>query len=32
VFLDEIGDVDLQLQPRLLKVLEEKQFGGWRYP
>jgi len=26
VFLDEIGDVDLQLQPRLLKVLEEKQF------
>ena len=26
VFLDEIGDVDLPLQPRLLKVLEEKQF------
>jgi len=26
VFLDEIGDVDLHLQPRLLKVLEEKQF------
>jgi DNA-binding NtrC family response regulator len=26
VFLDEIGDVDLQVQPRLLKVLEEKQF------
>lgn len=26
VFLDEIGDVDLQIQPRLLKVLEEKQF------
>lgn len=26
VFLDEIGDVDVQVQPKLLKVLEEKQF------
>ncbi len=26
VFLDEIGDVDANIQPRLLKVLEEKQF------
>jgi DNA-binding NtrC family response regulator len=26
VFLDEIGDVDPQVQPKLLKVLEEKQF------
>lgn len=26
VFLDEIGDVDLAIQGRLLKVLEEKQF------
>jgi len=26
VFLDEIGDVDPAVQPRLLKVLEEKQF------
>jgi DNA-binding NtrC family response regulator len=26
VFLDEIGDMDLQLQPKLLKVLEEKRF------
>jgi DNA-binding NtrC family response regulator len=26
VFLDEIGDVDLQIQPRLLKVLEEQRF------
>lgn len=26
IFLDEIGDVDLQIQPKLLKVLEEKQF------
>ena len=26
VFLDEIGDADLQVQPKLLKVLEEKQF------
>jgi DNA-binding NtrC family response regulator len=26
MFLDEIGDVDLQVQPKLLKVLEERQF------
>jgi DNA-binding NtrC family response regulator len=26
VFLDEIGDVDVQVQPKILKVLEEKQF------
>jgi DNA-binding NtrC family response regulator len=26
VFLDEIGDVDLSIQPKLLKVLEDKQF------
>jgi DNA-binding NtrC family response regulator len=26
VFLDEIGDVDMQVQPKLLKVLEEKRF------
>ncbi|MCU1305507.1 MAG: sigma-54-dependent Fis family transcriptional regulator, partial [Acidobacteriaceae bacterium] len=26
VFLDEIGDVDPLIQPKLLKVLEEKQF------
>ncbi|PYP82877.1 MAG: sigma-54-dependent Fis family transcriptional regulator [Blastocatellia bacterium AA13] len=26
VFLDEIGDVDLHVQPKLLKVLEEKRF------
>ncbi|HEX5766250.1 MAG TPA: sigma-54 dependent transcriptional regulator [Woeseiaceae bacterium] len=26
VFLDEIGDVDSQVQPKLLKVLEEKRF------
>ena len=26
VFLDEMGDMDLQVQPRLLKVLEEKRF------
>jgi len=26
IFLDEIGDLDLQVQPKLLKVLEEKTF------
>ncbi|MCP4661236.1 MAG: sigma-54-dependent Fis family transcriptional regulator, partial [bacterium] len=26
VFLDEIGDVDLRVQPKLLKVIEEKRF------
>jgi DNA-binding NtrC family response regulator len=26
VFLDEIGDMDTQIQPKLLKVLEEKRF------
>jgi DNA-binding NtrC family response regulator len=26
MFLDEIGDVDQQLQPKLLKVVEEKRF------
>lgn len=26
VFLDEIGDMDQQIQPKLLKVLEEKRF------
>jgi DNA-binding NtrC family response regulator len=26
VFLDEIGDMDAQVQPKLLKVLEDKQF------
>ncbi len=26
VFLDEIGDVDLSVQPKLLKVVEEKRF------
>jgi DNA-binding NtrC family response regulator len=26
IFLDEIGDLDIQVQPKLLKVLEEKSF------
>jgi len=26
LFLDEMGDMDIQVQPRLLKVLEEKRF------
>jgi len=26
VFLDEIGDMDIQVQPKLLKILEEKRF------
>ena len=26
IFLDEVGDVDLQIQPKLLKVMEEKRF------
>ena len=33
LFLDEIGDLDITIQPKLLKVLEEKRFrrvGGVR--
>jgi len=26
IFLDEVGDMDLQIQPKLLKALEEKRF------
>ncbi|MEQ1516216.1 MAG: sigma-54 dependent transcriptional regulator [Usitatibacteraceae bacterium] len=26
VFLDEIGDIDVQVQPKILKVLEERRF------
>ena len=26
IFLDEVGDVDVQIQPKLLKVLEDKRF------
>jgi len=26
IYLDEVGDVDLQIQPKLLKVLDEKRF------
>ena len=26
IFLDEVGDVDLQIQPKLLKVLEDQRF------
>jgi DNA-binding NtrC family response regulator len=26
IFLDEIGDMDLQIQPKILKALEEKRF------
>src|SRR4026207_2173777 len=26
IFLDEVGNVDLQIQPKLLKVLEDKRF------
>ena len=26
LFLDEMGDIDMQVQPKLLKVLEEKRF------
>ena len=26
VFLDEIGDIDLQVQPKILKVLEERRY------
>jgi len=29
VFLDEIGDVDLAIQGRLLKGLEESNFAAW---
>ena len=33
IFLDEIGDIDVQVQPKILKVLEERRFrrmGGVR--
>jgi len=29
LFLDELGDMDITIQPRLLRVLEERSFGGW---
>ena len=29
VFLDEIGDIDIQVQPKILKVLEERRFRPW---
>ena len=29
ILLDEIGDMDLQMQSKLLRVLESRELSGW---
>jgi two-component system response regulator AtoC len=31
IFLDEIGDLDLNLQGKILKVIEEKDISSYRW-